>query len=109
MHEVSLVESLVEQVKAHAQGRKLRSIRLVVGVLTCVDPEAMTFCFAAIRQDVGLDDVELVIERQYAEAVCRQCGASFDVHSVLQPCECGSLDLELEGGGDVLLRELEFG
>lgn len=108
MHELSLVETMLAQTKRHAQGKPVKQITLTVGVLTCVDPEAMQFCFQATRDDVGLGQTALCIERQPAWGHCRRCGAEFKVREAIQPCACGSLDIALEGGEDILIKELEF-
>ncbi|MDX1693588.1 MAG: hydrogenase maturation nickel metallochaperone HypA [Ketobacteraceae bacterium] len=108
MHELSLVENLVEQTRAHARGHAVKSITLVVGVMTCVDPDAMQFCFNACRDSAGLSATELVIERQYAVGWCRDCGNEFAMHQPIQLCQCGSLNIAVTGGNDILLKELEL-
>lgn len=108
MHELSLVESLMEQTQAHAEGRQVVKITLTVGVLTCVDPSTMVFCFDACKKNAGMNHAQLIIERQYAQGECRQCGRLFRMESALQPCQCGSLDIHTQGGGDIMLKELEF-
>lgn len=108
MHELSLVGSIVEQVQGHAEGRPVKSITLSVGVLTCVDPDAMQFCFEACKQDAKLEQAQLIIKRQLAKGRCRQCHREFEITEAIQPCECGSLEIDLSGGGDVMLTELEF-
>lgn len=108
MHELSLVGNIIEQAQKHAEGKLIKSITLDVGVLTCVDPGAMMFCFDACKQEAGMGNTELIINRQSAKGCCRQCGHEFEVLEVIQPCQCGSLDVELAGGNDVLLSELEF-
>ncbi len=108
MHELSLVENLVAQTRQHAVGRPVKTITMTVGVMTCVDPDAMAFCFAACREEAGLADTQLIIERQLAAGECRDCGRAFTVEQVIQPCECGSLNIAVSGGDDILLKELEF-
>lgn len=108
MHELSLVENLVEQTRAHAAGVPVKSITLTVGVMTCVDPDAMQFCFKACRDSAGLSGVELLIERQHAVGWCRDCGNEFEVFQPIQLCQCGSLNIAVTGGQDILLKELEL-
>ena len=108
MHELSLVENLITQIRQHAEGRPVKNITVTVGVMTCVDPDAMAFCFAACRTDAGLSDTELIIERQLAAGYCQDCGATFTVEQLIQPWECGSLRVAIDGGIDILLKELEF-
>lgn len=108
MHELSLVANILEQTQRHAEGRQVKTITLSIGVLTCADPGAMHFCFTACREEAGLAATELVIQRQFAQGQCRRCGQQFIVTSAIQPCKCGSLDVDLQGGDDIVLTELEF-
>lgn len=108
MHELSLVENLVSQVRQHAGERRVKTITLTVGVMTCVDPEAMQFCFTACRDDAGLEQAELVVNRQQASGECRECGVRFVVSKAIQPCSCGSMNVAVSGGDDIVLNELEF-
>ncbi|MCG8671368.1 MAG: hydrogenase maturation nickel metallochaperone HypA [Pseudomonadales bacterium] len=108
MHELSLVTSLLEQVQKHAEDQPVKSITVRVGVMTCVDPGALKFCFDATKEEAGLDRCELIIDRQFADGLCRQCGKTFQLETALQPCDCGSLDIDVSGGSDLLLTELEI-
>ncbi|MGH7001906.1 MAG: hydrogenase/urease maturation nickel metallochaperone HypA, partial [Stellaceae bacterium] len=38
MHELALVESVIEMVTEHAQGRCIRRVKLEIGKFTCVMP-----------------------------------------------------------------------
>ena len=108
MHELSLVESLVSQVRQHAGEQRVKTITVTVGVMTCVDPDAMQFCFEACREQAGLADTELMLVRQEASGECRDCGARFAIWQAIQPCACGSMNVAVSGGDAMLLTELAF-
>lgn len=76
MHEFSIVSGIVETVLAFAEARGLRKIvevRMVVGELTCVEPEQLKFCFGAITRDSALQDAVLVIDSSDAAVRCPHC------------------------------------
>ena len=108
MHEVSIVEHLIELCHSHREGRTLNAITVDVGCLTCVDPEALRFCFEAGTEDTELEHVELNISMVPGEGQCQHCGATFEVSELHVPCQCGAFDYEIKGGQVLNLTELEF-
>lgn len=108
MHELSLVENLFAQCRQHAQGRHLERVCLQVGALTCVDPDALMFCFDACKEAAELPAAELVITVESALAVCAACERHFVADSLPIICQCGSSQCEVSGGQDVMLQALEF-
>ena len=67
MHELSIVDAMIEQVKAEltragASGRVTR-IDLVIGRLSGVCPDAVRFGFEVLARDTELESAEIVIRR----------------------------------------------
>ena len=48
MHELSITQSVVDAVCERADGRPVHSVKVQVGALTAVVPEAMRFCFELV-------------------------------------------------------------
>lgn len=108
MHEMSLVQGVVELCLEHATGRRVTSVTLVIGDLAGVEPEAMAFCFEAATSGTLLDGARLVMERVPARGECGECGATFDCCRWATPCpECGSLAVSCDGGDEMRVKELE--
>ncbi len=64
MHELSIANSLVELVGEQIAADELasvRSIKLCIGTLTCVHPDALRFCFDLITKDTPLQCAQLDI------------------------------------------------
>lgn len=68
MHELSITQGVVHAACDRAGGRPIPSIRVQVGALTAVVPDAMLFCF------------DLVTEGTVAEGACRTHAAAVNPH-----------------------------
>lgn len=61
MHELSLMESLVETVDAQREGARVVVVRLEVGKRSCVAPDALRFCFDVCAHETALEGAKLDI------------------------------------------------
>jgi hydrogenase nickel incorporation protein HypA/HybF len=50
MHELSLTREIVAIICAAAHERRVHKVTLEIGRLSCLAPEAIEFCFAAVAQ-----------------------------------------------------------
>lgn len=111
MHEVSICESLLALVAREAEQHgvsKIIRLRLEIGPLSCLDPDALRFAFDAMAPGTIAEAAELHIDRPPARATCRDCGAEVELHSRFGPCpSCGSARLELHSGDEMRLLEME--
>src|SRR5690242_2586488 len=62
LHELSIAQSVVDAVCERAAGRSVHSVRLRVGALTAVVPEAMQFCFDLAVEGTVAEGARLDIE-----------------------------------------------
>src|SRR5690242_19748047 len=62
VHELSITQSVVDAVSDHAAGSRVVSIRLTVGRLSGVVPDAMRFCFELITEGTPLQGARLDID-----------------------------------------------
>src|SRR5690349_7705334 len=97
MHELSLAESIVDLVQKRVD-RPIKTIRVEVGALTCVAPEALVTCFGVCARGTRLDGAILEIVPIPARARCRTCGAEDRVDARIPLCGCGSADLAWVSG-----------
>ena len=80
MHELSIATAVVEQAEELARrhgGRSVRTVRLRVGEIAGVVPEALSFCFDVARSGTALSDAALVVDTVAARAHCAGCDADF--------------------------------
>ena len=111
MHEMSLCESVVQILVASAKEQCFTTVKTVwleIGVLSCVEPEAMHFSFDVVTRGTLAEGAKLVIERVPATARCLSCHQDVTVHQYGDPCPaCGGSDLQISGGDQLRVKELE--
>src|SRR6187401_2121600 len=76
-------------------------VRLEIGRLYGVVPDAVRFCFDLVTAGTTLDGAELEIDEPHGRVACRGCGTEFDSDEVLALCPCGSADVELLRGREL--------
>jgi len=108
MHEMSLVADVVDLVERRTTGCHVTEVRLRVGALTGVLPDAMRFCFEMVATGTTCEGAALEIDEPPGRAHCRTCGADFDTGEVLPLCACGSADVAVMGGTELRIREVEM-
>ena len=111
MHEMTvaqfLVETLVGVVDEHG-GQAAASARVRLGVLSCVNPDALRFGFEALSQDTVVAGCTLDLVRVPARGRCDGCGWAGEVDEPLA-YSCPSCDhspLSLDGGTDATLESV---
>lgn len=107
MHEMALTQSVVEAVCEHAAGRRVSSVKLEVGALCAVVPDAMTFCFDLATEGTLAAGARLDIDVRPAVARCRSCAAEFELPDPILLCPCGSADVEVIAGRDLRILSME--
>lgn len=107
MHEMAITQSVVDAVCEHAAGRRVRSVKLEVGELCAVVPDAMRFCFELATQGTVADGALLDLDMRPGAAHCRTCLSDFELHDPILLCPCGSADVDVLAGRDLLIRSME--
>ena len=107
MHEMALTQSVVEAVCEHAAGRRVSSVRLEVGALCAVVPDAMTFCFDLATEGTSAAGARLDIDVCPARARCRACECEFGLDDPILLCPCGSADVEVVSGRELRILSME--
>ncbi len=109
MHELSIAESVVRIASAHAGGRRVTKVELKVGHLRQVVPSALEFSFELVADGTPVEGAELEIEIVPAAGRCRKCGRESEQDGFPLHCgACGSLDIEVTGGEELLVDSLEL-
>lgn len=113
MHEMALMEGIVEILKTAAaenQLTKIRKVKIVVGKMTMVYPDALQFAFSACLQDpIFAETACLEIEERNIQATCRECQCEFEAKDALAIfCpKCESFAVELLSGREFLIDYIE--
>lgn len=107
VHELALTQSVVDLITERLGPARITAVHLEVGRLSGVLPDAVRFCFGMVTEGTALAGARLDISEPAGRAHCRDCGAEFDATDPLVLCDCGSADVELRGGQDLLVRAVE--
>lgn len=107
MHEMALTESVVATVSEHVGDSMVRVLTLEIGKLSGVVADAMRFCFDVCAQGTALDGARLDIIETPGLAICRDCHDEVELSDRLALCECGSANLEIVGGSQLKIKQLE--
>lgn len=109
MHERSLVQALLEQVRETAAARELPPVRdvvLEVGEFCGVDAGLVELAFKELAPAVLGSDVALELRRTPLTAECRRCGHEFPVERFRFVCPLCSGDVTVTGGEEFRLVSL---
>lgn len=108
MHELAIAEDLVAAVALRVGEARVVRVVLEVGALTCVEPHAIRFCFAACARGTAVEGASLELLEIPGLARCRNCGAErVEVDARIPLCACGSADLDFLDGGQLRVRSVE--
>ena len=107
MHELAIAEDVVSSVRERTRDRDGRVVRLRVGALAGVVPDALDFCFELAAAGTPLEGASLEIVQECGRAHCRTCEADFELPDALLLCECGSADVALLSGRELSVTSVE--
>ena len=113
MHELSIVEALIERAekeirRAGHDGRILR-LDLVIGRLAGVSCDSVRFAFDLLSPGTPLEGTQVKITEPKATCCCRACNARVEVDEITVCCpRCGGVEVSIEGGRELLLDSIEI-
>ena len=111
MHELSIALEIISIVEKEIKERGLGpidKIKLRIGALAGVDPEALSFGFEAASADTGLAGTALDIEWVEVKGRCLNCHKTFAIDDYAFLCPyCNSLDVEVIQGEELDILHLE--
>jgi hydrogenase nickel incorporation protein HypA/HybF len=112
MHEMSLAEGVLGVVQDATRAHEpctVRTVRLEIGTLAAVECEALRFAFEVVKRGSVADGAQLDIVHVPGAAWCMQCSRSVVISERIEPCpECGSWQLQVTGGDQMRVKELEL-
>lgn len=107
MHELSITQSVVDTITRRMGDARVCRVRLEVGKLSGLVPDAVQFCFEVVAAGTTCEGALVEIDEPCGQARCRTCGRAFETGDILVLCECGSADIAVEGGRELRIREVE--
>lgn len=107
MHELSLVEEILRISADASRGRPVRRVVLKVGTLSCVQPDALQFCFDSVKAGTVLANATLELHSIPGLARCQDCHAEYALEELYQPCSCGSCRRTVLQGQELVIQTVE--
>lgn len=111
MHELSLLVEVRRQAVAAALAEgaeRIEVIRLRVGELSGVEPDALRFAFPVVMEGSIAADARLLLESEPAICACRPCSRQFRARDGCCDCpDCGTISRQLLSGRELRLVALE--
>ncbi len=104
MHEFGLCQSILVAVEGRARGRRVTGVRLRVGALHGVFPDAFDQAFSLVSEGTVADGANVDLVVVPVQATCRPHGHVTSSEDQVVACpECGSLELDRTGGDELIL------
>jgi hydrogenase nickel incorporation protein HypA/HybF len=108
MHEMSIAAAVLEQVLAVAGQNnlvKVTQVRLQVGELRLIVPEALSAAWEAARGDTMAATASLEMTEAPARARCRKCGHEYRPEWPVFLCpHCNQASVDILAGEELLLE-----
>jgi hydrogenase nickel incorporation protein HypA/HybF len=110
MHEVALAEGVLRIVMDAARSSaaaRVRTVRVELGALAHVEPEALAFCFDAVTRGSVAEGARLDISRPSGTAWCMPCSVKVPLAKLGDACpHCGSYQLQVLEGEEMRVTEI---
>jgi len=109
MHELSIVEALINQVRRHAPaGGRVVAVRVEIGARQSIDEDSFRFAWGAMTASTELEGALLEAKVLPWRIECDQCGRIGAAADPLQRCgRCGSEQTRASGSDDLRLLSIE--
>jgi hydrogenase nickel incorporation protein HypA/HybF len=107
MHELSITQSVVDAVVERFDGGLIRAVRLEIGRLSGVLPDAVRFCFDVVAAGTAAEGARLEIEEPAGRVRCRDCTEEFELEDLIPLCRCGSARVEVLAGAELRILSVE--
>ncbi len=108
MHELSIANGIVEICAERAEGARVVRVRLEIGRLAAVLPDAVRFCFDVCARNTVVEGAALEIVETPGRALCRDCGREVPLAQLVGRCACGSANLRVIAGEELKIKEMEL-
>jgi hydrogenase nickel incorporation protein HypA/HybF len=109
MHELGLCASIVDAVERRAGARPVARVRVRVGRLHHVHPEAFEQSFAVAAAGTVAEDAAAELILLPVRSRCEACGEEWASEELPAACPaCAAPGPEVVGGDDLMLESIEY-
>lgn len=112
MHELSIVKSMLGIIKREMEKNRLetlKKVRIRVGELTAVEPEALRFSFdTLVKDDEALEGAAMEVDEVPLTVRCSECGSENKADKLDRMCPyCGSTEVDMLTGDELEVVSIE--
>ncbi len=111
MHEMALCENIVQILESQATDngyQRVKTVWLEIGSLAGVEVPALIFSFDIVSRGTLAEGADLQIIERPAQDWCMQCCETVSVKRRFDGCpKCSSQQLQVSGGDELKIKELE--
>jgi hydrogenase nickel incorporation protein HypA/HybF len=111
MHELGIAMNIVSMTSQRCRqenGTSIARIRLEIGALAMIQPDALRFAFEVASRGTEAEGAELELSVVPAHARCRACSQELTLDDPLERCTCGSIDLAWTSGQQMTVKNMEI-
>lgn len=113
MHEITLCQNAVEIMQEFGRqnnARRITAVWMEVGAFSCVEPEALTFCFELACRETLAQGCELNLATPAAVSWCHDCQQDIRLLSpgVLLCPQCGGRNLRVIADDGMKIKRIEI-
>ncbi|MDR3431669.1 MAG: hydrogenase maturation nickel metallochaperone HypA [Rouxiella aceris] len=113
MHEITLCQNALEimlQQAAKHPVKKITAVWIELGAFSCVEPEALHFCFDMVCRETLAEGCQLHLIVQDAHSWCHDCQKNIELMnpSVLLCPQCGGRNLRIDADNGMTIKRLEI-
>ncbi|MCX8064023.1 MAG: hydrogenase maturation nickel metallochaperone HypA [Candidatus Hydrogenedentes bacterium] len=110
MHELSLVNSILDQLEEISRSnydRKIVRVDLKVGALEHIEPEVLKNIFDQVKEGSCAERAELVVSQEMALVRCRNCMMEYTPEDSIWICpRCEFLGGEIIKGTEIIIESV---
>jgi hydrogenase nickel incorporation protein HypA/HybF len=111
MHELAITQSMLDLVLGQAEKAKAKRvgrINLVIGEMTGVVGECVSFYFDFLSKGTSAEGAALAIKAVPTQAKCRACGKLFELQEFDWTCpSCRGNNIEIVSGKELFVESIE--
>lgn len=110
MHELGILNSMIHTIEriVNEQGiTEVDKLVIEVGELSGIVPRYIEECWPAARYKTFMENTELELDVVPGIVKCKECGRVFNAVSTDLKCpDCGSQQMEILEGNDMMIKEI---
>lgn len=112
MHELSIVNSLIDLCEKNAKNhnaKKITKVHVKIGKLSGIEPHFFQITFDTFKDKTICENAELIMDIEGLKVACFECGeiSELDINEFICP-KCKSTEIKTIEGEDMILQSLEM-